>query len=298
MSPAAALLALLSVLGSGDAFGEHWYDGQAELSGYRWRGTRYGEPRTGEAVAIFVTEPFSAAQHVKVDRPAEHTGEVVTVLKLNLVRDFQTGIYDYDTMSSCFVDVERFGALKLSFSSSEWCGNVYEELDVRADGLALSVHSYFQGESVTKTLPARADALLGDQLFVWLRGLRALPLAAGETRTFPYLPDAFERRLRHREAGWTELEVARVAEPVALVLPAGSFSAIEYRLTSGDGRTGRVEVDQAYPHRLLAWRWARGEELLDAGELTGSKRLKYWELQRQGQEALRAELGLSVPAAR
>src|SRR5262245_59573238 len=207
MSPAAALLALLSVhgsghgsglgsgLGSGDAVGEHWYDGQAELSGYRWRGTRYGEPRTGEAVAIFVTEPFSAAQHVKVDRPAEHAGEVVTVLKLNLVRDFQTGIYDYDTMSSCFVDVERFGALKLSFSSSEWCGNVYEELDVRADGLALAVHSYFQGESVTKTLPVRTDALLGDQLFVWLRGLRALPLAPGEARTFPYLPDAFERRL-------------------------------------------------------------------------------------------------------
>jgi len=41
-------------------FGAHWHDGKAELDGYRLELTRYGEHRTGQAVAIYVTEPFSA----------------------------------------------------------------------------------------------------------------------------------------------------------------------------------------------------------------------------------------------
>jgi hypothetical protein len=277
-------------------FEAHWYDGQAEVNGYRWRGARYGEPRTGEAVAIFVTEPLGAAEHVKVERPEQYRGEVLTVLKLNLVRDFQTGLYDYDTMVSAFARVEDFAPLRLSFTGTEWCGNVYEVLDVRPEGIELEIASYFQGESARRTLSAKPGGIVGDQLFVWLRGLRGHVLAPGETRKLPYLTDPFERRLRHGEASWGELALTREPAPGIVKVPAGTFEAIAYRTTASDGRSGTVQIEAAYPHRLLAWWWARGGEVLDSGELTGSRRMKYWELHAEGQEALRAELGLAAPA--
>lgn len=277
---------------SAEQFDAVWYDGQAELNGYRWSGSRYGNARTGEAVAIFVTETMGAKEHVKVDRPADYRGETLTVLKLNLVRDFQTGLYDYNTMASAFANVNDLRALKVSFSSAEWCGHVYEELDARPKGLEVDVRSYFQGESVQKTLAAKPDGLVGEHLLIWLRGLRGHVLQPGETRTLAYLPDAFERRLRHREAEWGELRVTREGQGQSVTVPAGTFPAVVYRLAAGDGRTGAVLIEDAYPHRLLAWTWERDGEILDAAELTGSQRMKYWELHDPGQESLRAKLGL------
>lgn len=269
-----------------------WYDGQAEVNGYRWRGSRYGEMRTGEAVAIFVTETMGAGEHVKLDRPEDHRGETLTVLKLNLVRDFQTGLYDYDTMTSVFADVRDLSAVKQTFSSSEWCGHVFDEIDVRAKELRLEVRSYFQGESVRTTLAARSGGLVGDDLFLWLRGLRGHVLAPGETRRLPYLTDPFERRLRHLPAAWGELSVTRGTELAEVQVPAGSFRAVAYRLVASDGREGTVWVEDGDPHRLLGWSWERAGEVLDSAELTGSRRMKYWELHAEGQESLRAELGL------
>jgi hypothetical protein len=68
-------------------------------------------------VAIHVTEPFSRSKHVKLIDPSTSPGDAIDVLKLNLVRDFQTGIYDCDVRVSLFT------------SSTEWCGQVYEELN-------------------------------------------------------------------------------------------------------------------------------------------------------------------------
>ena len=85
------------------SFDAYWHDGKAELDGYRLELSRYGAPRPAQAVMIFVTEPFSQSKHVKLDDPSRSPGDAVDVLKLNLVRDFQTGIYDYNTMVSLFV---------------------------------------------------------------------------------------------------------------------------------------------------------------------------------------------------
>lgn len=271
-----------------DEFETLWYDGQAEVAGYTWKGMRYGELRTGEAVAIFVTENVDAETHVKLDDPSKGG---VTVLKLNLVRDFQTGLYDYDTTTSVFAEVGAFRPLRVTFASQEWCGHVHEVLDV-GKKLALDVQSYFEGESVETTLAMKDGALLGDHLFVWLRGLRGAPLAPGETKELPYLADGFERRLRHAQADWQSVKITRAAASASEAVPAGTFPAVVYTLATGDGRSGRVAFEEAYPHRLLSWSWQRGAELLDSGTLTGSQRRKYWELHAEGQGALRAELGL------
>ena len=47
------------------------------------------------------------------------------MLKLNSVRDFQTGIYHYNVMTSVFARVAAgWPIAKVSFSSQEWCGHV------------------------------------------------------------------------------------------------------------------------------------------------------------------------------
>src|SRR5437868_2578401 len=111
-------------------FGAWWHDGRAELDGYRLVVQRYGHPRAGQGVLVYVTEPFSIRSRVKVDDPARHPNDTWDVLKLNAVRDFQTGIYDYNTMVSMFVRSDDLVPVKVSFSSAEWCGHVYEELRV------------------------------------------------------------------------------------------------------------------------------------------------------------------------
>ncbi len=83
-------------------FSSFWHDGRAELDGYQWNVTRYGQRRSGECVMIYVTEPFSESKRVKVDDPSRDPDDTFDGLKLNLVWDFQTGLYDYNTMTSVF----------------------------------------------------------------------------------------------------------------------------------------------------------------------------------------------------
>lgn len=270
-------------------FSAAWHDGRAEVAGYRWHGTRYGQIREGEAVAIFVTEPFDPSEGVKADRP---TADSVGAMKLNLVRDFQTGIYDYNTMVSCFVREDDFSLLKQTFSSAEWCGHVFESARVDGDELELDIDSYFQGES-TETELAYDGGLVGEQLFVWLRGLRGAPIAPGETAEVDYLSEAFDRRLRHRKAAWQTLRVTRDPAPRQVTLPAGSFSADTYRASCSDGRVLIAQVEAQAPYRLLSWAWSRSGEILDKGELTGSRRIRYWEEHAEGDESLRESIGLA-----
>src|SRR5262245_28457042 len=125
------------------AFEPHWQDGRAEIDGYRYTVIRYGAERSGQAVLIYVTEPFSERRHVKVDDPRGNPSDTFEALKLNLVRDFQTGIYDYNTTTSLFTRSRDFSPVKIAFSSMEWCGVVYEELSFERTSTLQMLRSYF-----------------------------------------------------------------------------------------------------------------------------------------------------------
>src|SRR4029078_6957455 len=89
-----------------------------------------GQLRHGRTVLVFVTEDFTDAQRVKSDGGHE---DEYPVLKVNEARDFQTGVYDYNVMTSAFVRIDGKGAfgmpVKVSTSIQEWCGHVYEQLE-------------------------------------------------------------------------------------------------------------------------------------------------------------------------
>jgi hypothetical protein len=271
-----------------DTFGDHWYDGKAELDGYQLAISRYSEQRTGTAVMVFVTEPFSRSKRVKVDDHQKNPNDVVTVMKLNLIRDFQTGIYDYNTMVSVFSSVETLEPLKVTFSSAEWCGHVFAEMTYAPTRIEGHYNSYFEGESGPIEVARPKDGVSEDNLFILLRGLRGDYLGPGESRTIDYLPGAFYLRLRHDSVRWTRATISRASETDAITVPAGEFDAIVYAIEIDGGRQGTFHIEAAYPHRIV--RWSLAPDVV--GELTGSARLSYWALNSEGDESYLQKIGL------
>ena len=75
-----------------EQFASRWYQGKAEINVFELKQIRYGEEREGKAVMIFVTEDFSKRKQVKLDDPTGAGEGVVKVMKLNMTRDFVTGV--------------------------------------------------------------------------------------------------------------------------------------------------------------------------------------------------------------
>jgi hypothetical protein len=292
-------------------FGTYWHDGKAELDGYRYTVTRYGQLRRGQCTAIYVTEPFSRSKRVKVDDAARNPKDTFDVLKLNLVRDFQTGIYDYNTMTSLFVQSGDLEPVKASFASMEWCGDVYEELRVDPGLVSQRLSSYFEDESTSQDVRRPKDGLLEEELYTRLRGLYGDYLAPGQVKAVPFLPSAFRRRLAHQPLRWTSARIERLATPRAVTVPAGRFLTTVYAVETGNGHDGTFFIEAAYPHRIVRWEWkqaprqklASGAGVVsdpvalraegnDSGELTGSARISYWKLHGEGDESYLRRLGL------
>jgi hypothetical protein len=275
-----------------DGFWRHWGDGKAELSGYRLVQPRYGSPRAGTAVLIYVTEDFSDAARVKADPGRHPPGDVYPVLKLNFVKKFQTGIYDYSVLTSTFVrtDGPPLAPVKTSFSSQEWCGHVYQQWLVRGDALEGALHSYFDGEAdAAPRLPMRLGGVLEDAVPILVRELRGPWLQPGETRTVPFFPSLGRARLQHQPSAWTEARITRSAGAAPVKTALGTLPAFTYVVEAGGERTTWT-IEAAAPHRVLAWRSSSGDE----GQILGSARLPYWLL--NGPDGARELDKLGLPA--
>ncbi len=285
-------LALAARGAAAQDFWKHWGDGKAELNGYRLVQPRYGSPRAGTAVYIFVTEDFSDSLRVKAD-PGKHSkGDVFPVMKLNAVRRFQTGIYDYDVMTSTFLrTAPGWPVAKVSFSSREWCGQVWHQLVPRAGRLSGLFHSYFDGEADgTESLDQPADGVLEDALPVLLRGWNGAYLKPGESRTVPFLPSLLRTRLEHHPLAWTRAKVSRSAGTSVIKVPAGALTVFLYEVEVADGRRLTFAIEAQVPYRLVRQTGPSSEELL----LLGSTRLAYWTLNGPGGEQYLKDLGLKA----
>jgi hypothetical protein len=273
------------------AFDAHWRDGQAELNGYRLQIDRYGETRIGHAVLIYVTEPFSESKRVKLDNPSRHPSDTIDAIKLNLVRDFQTGIYDYNTMVSVFSRTSDFSPVKISFSSAEWCGHVYEELTFHPGQVRGFYASYFEGETANVALDAPSNGVTEDNLWILLRGLGGDFLKPGGQRDIPYLPGLLHGRFAHRPPAWTTAIITRAEKPQSVTVPAGTFDVTAYTVTVAGGRTGRFFIETTYPHRVIRWELSPDVN----AELTGSIRSAYWLKNKNGDEQLLEKIGIPPP---
>lgn len=282
------------------AFWAHWSDGKAELSGYDLVFPRYGELRRGTAVAIFVTEPFSDSARVKADPGKHPKSDEVPVMKLNLVLDFQTGVYDYNTMTSTFVTLAPHGGrpagepTKVSFSSQEWCGHVWHQLLFDDTKVREVSHSYFDGEAdAARSLERPARGVSEDALWFWARGLASPRLASGEKLELPFLPSLMSARLAHVPLSWQRVTLEALPGSTTIEVPAGSFEVEVRKATSSDGLVRTYYVEKAAPHRVVRFEASDGTR----ADLRGSARLAYWQLNQEGGERALEQLGLKAPAA-
>jgi hypothetical protein len=277
-----------------DSFWAHWGDGRAEMNAYTLTTPRYGQLRHGRTVLVFVTEDFTDAQRVKSD--GGHDDEY-PVLKLNEARDFQTGIYDYNVMTSTFLRIDGRGAfgmpVKVSLSVQEWCGSVYEQLLARGSELVLHGHSYFDGEADhERRLPNPQGGVSMDALPILVRGLLGDLFAPGGSTDVAVLPTLLSGRFAHQPIAWTKAHVTRSVGGQTVEVPAGSFVVHEVTVAPDGGASTTWQVEDAWPHRIVAWASTDGEK----AELLGSERLPYWQLNHEGEEVLLEHIGLPPPA--
>jgi hypothetical protein len=270
-------------------FWDHWGDGKAELDGYRLTTPRYGAPRSGYAVLVFVTETFTGKTAVKSD--GGHDDEY-PVLKLNEIRHFQTGIYDYDLMTSTFAALDGRHPpgvpVKVSFGSQEWCGNLYDQLLIDGRRVHRTRHSYFDGEADVDDVYRRPEgSWYADSLPIAVRGLLG-ELATGALSVYPTLADV---RLSHGKLEPRPATLSRDAGPHDVTVPAGTFSVVSTTLAVEGGPSTTWDVEAAAPRRIVRWTRSDGE----VAELTGSSRRQYWKENAPGGEEHLRELGLDLP---
>lgn len=288
-----AALALLQAPAAGpdiSAFWKHWGDGKAEVSTYRLTTPRYGELRQGQAVLVYVTEDMSESLRVKAEPGRHPASDVFPALKLNHIRSFQTGIYDYRLMTSTFVRVApEMPVAKISFTSQEWCGQVYHQLLPRGAKIQSVSHSYFDGEGdATVDLPMRPQGIFEDQLFILVRQLLGEPWVTS-ARGLVLLPSLWSARAQHKPLGWTNVQINSRARTSTVKTLAGSFEAVSIEVIIGPkGPTITFDVEATGARRIIRWKSSDGE----AAEMIASKRLPYWQMNSPAGEAELNALGL------
>lgn len=265
-------------------FQEYWYSGVAEVSSYRLEQARYGELRSGEAVLVFVTEPFSIEKQVKADNPGP---DDFSVLKLNMEKKFNTGIYPYSMLTSSFVPVEnqQAHAVKLTSSVQEWCGHVFTQVNNRNGKYQVKSFSYFESEGDQEK--ELATGWVEDELWAKIR-LNPELLPMGE---FDMIPALFYLRLIHKELKTYKAVASKQVQAGGLTAYTVQYPELGRELT--------IRFNTAFPYSIENWEesyvdgWGdKAKKLITKAEKIKTLRLDYWAKNANTDAPLRKELGL------
>ena len=277
-----------------ERFGKHWYDGNAELTGYTLEQARYGEIHKGEAALIFVTEDFSDTKHVKIDRPSSERNDQVNVLKLNFSKKFITGIYPYSMMLSSFTplkDGKSHAPLKITVGSQDWCGQSFVQLNRDDKGYEVNSYSYFETEGDQNFNVG--STLSEDGLWTQIR-MNPDALPTGE---HDIIPGIFYQRLRHVQ------NPVHKANLSLYDMEANEYSSEShkvYEITYPDAnRSLKIFFESEFPFGILGWEeetWRGSGEnrrsLTTKAKRNATIRSPYWSQNRNKDRVLRAQLGL------
>jgi hypothetical protein len=266
------------------AFWKVWGDGKAELSGYKVTTGRYGAPRTGRVVLIYVTEPLDRRVWVKDDAGDVPPADRVNVMKLNNALTFQTGIYPYSVMTSTFAPVdggsERFSPVKVVLSAQEWCGSVYQKVMPQTGSFQSDIHSYFHAEGDRQAdVKVAAGTLYEDALWIQLRELDG-PFAGGKAWDGSIVPSLWSARKGHAPLAPVKANIKRsdaTRDGAAVTRFVVAIGAV----------TKTIDVEKAKPHRILGWTTSDGE----TAAILKTARLPYWQLHDPGDEKYLIQLG-------
>ncbi|MCB9462948.1 MAG: hypothetical protein H6682_04615 [Candidatus Eisenbacteria bacterium] len=274
------------------SFYETWSDGNGEVNSYELVEERYGERREGNAVLVFAAEELNRNTYVKVESDATPQDQRMYVIKLNQLRKFPTGIYDYSAMTTVFsvagshLGHHPFQAARVVHTTQEWCGQVYHRVDLTESGWKEELRSYFEAEGTQDRVSPAARTDVEDNLWIWIRELGGRVLEPGETVEMQLYPSLWELRKTHRPFDAAPVVVKKDAA-APFETPVGTFDAYPWSWTvSGRALTVYVEAEGA--HRILGWEDSRGGR----ARLARSERLPYWRMHGTDADEARERFGL------
>lgn len=274
-APSASGAAPPIVLSAG--FNSYWYAGQAEICTYEVVQERYGEMRRAEQVNVFVTEDFSRTKQVKLDNPSAAAADRAPVLKLNAIRRFHTGIYDYSIMQSVFTPINGEPTLKTTTSVQDWCGQVFMQTSLGTEGFRLRGYSYFEQEGDQDIL--LPHVVLEDELWTRLR-LNPDALPAGKTKL---LPSSLYMRLRHQSPS---------AQMADIKLEKGSVESTLLVVYTDIPRSLAIRFETNFPHKILGWEEQIQGKMASNGTLKSTRKSAYWSEHDNAHAPLRDSLKL------
>ena len=254
-----------------------WDRGKAEVATYEATRRIYGRDWPHEETRIVVAEPMRTDQHVKPEWPDEGK-PTRPVLKYNVVTRIETYNYPYQLMTSLFLAREApEQPLKAVFSSQEWCGATFKDLQFWTDPPRYTADSYWEDQAIIdEPMPWSTGALLEDQLPVSLRALR---LEIGESIPCRMIPSQTGNKAQ--VPSLVGIKITRVEPSGVLITGEGSYAAeqqvvfrIEH-LDSGqdeEALVGEFIFDSAEGHVLLHYRLRGGHE----GTLKSVRWWDYW----------------------
>ncbi|WP_373520670.1 hypothetical protein [Aquiflexum sp.] len=266
------------------AWGDYWFQGKAEISSFDLEQYRYGEPRTGEAVLIFVTEEFSRKNHVKLDQPEKAGSDKISVIKMNQTRDFVTGIYPYHMMLSVFTPTkEQNNSLKITASSQEWCGHTFTQLNLKStESYKGKIFSYFEKEGDDSF---SFTGLSEDELWNLIRiNPNQIPIGS-----VTMMPSLFYQRFTHEEFQSEEAFI-RVVDI------SNNRSQLVVTYSSGI-RELKIDFEKVFPYQIMGWEESQtrqdGTKEISVAKRKGVKIVDYWTKNKSEDEFLRKELNLN-----
>ena len=217
-------------------FNSYWNKGKAEITSYALTQSRYGEIHQGTAVNIFVTEQFLPKKQVKADHQNKTN---ISVLKLNSTKKFVTGIYPYSLMTSTFSPIHTLQkAIKISFSSQEWCGNTFVQLNNKAQ-FEIDFRSYFETNADKKIILAKN--ILENELWNLLR-INPEKLPIGNIDIIP----SFEYLALNHQKMKAYKAKANLKEENGFIIYSIYYPTLERKLT--------IKTTKDFPYTIESWR--------------------------------------------
>lgn len=229
-------------------FRKYWYANAAEISSYDLQQAQYGQLNTGEAIMVFVTEDFRLDKQVKLESDAKE--KATTVLKLNFIKKFITGIYDYSMFTSVFTPVQTSTfstTLKVTNTNQEWCGQSFLQLNYQQNGYRVTGKSYFE-EEVDEDCHID-NAILEDELWSKIRLLSIEQLPKGSLLMIPSLTSL---RLMHKKV---QPELAKLSlEPYKGDSTFKGTNLMDYKINFPESKRDlRIIFENGFPHQIVGW---------------------------------------------
>lgn len=266
-------------------FNNYWHNNEAEITSYQLNQARYGEVHDGKAVLVFVTEPFSESEQVKVD---DSDRKDYSVLKLNFTKKFNTGIYPYSIMLSTFSplsDVNQH-VVKVTNSVQEWCGQVFTQVTAnRVDKFKIKSFSYFESEGDRKY--KIRNAWMEDELWSKIRtNPESLPIGKLEL-----IPSISYTQLMHKKLKAYDAIISKQSIDSTLV----SLTIYYPELF----RTLVISYTNTFPYSIEGWEETYVSGFGDDAKKLTTKAKKitviksaYWQKNKLKDAAIREEIGL------